>query len=50
MSIGDGLSQALKMFAKILKERNIILKTELENFTPRLAKKNGRPKTDMPCK
>lgn len=34
----------------MLNAKGYEIDTTLDNFTLRLAKKNGKPKTDMPCK
>lgn len=43
------MQNVLQLFRKMLLDNQILLNTEIENFIPRLSKKNGRPKTDMPC-
>jgi hypothetical protein len=37
------------VFKKKLEDKGYVMETSLSNYTLRLAKKNGKPKTDMPC-
>jgi hypothetical protein len=48
-SIEASLAAVLARFQQVLGELGYEMETGLDNYTLRLAKKNGKPKTDMPC-
>ena len=48
MTIEAAMLIALPSFKTALLAKGLSLDTQLHNFTPRLAKKSGKPKTDMP--
>ena len=50
MKVVEALAKALEEFNNILADEDKTLDMKLEYFSPRLAKKNGKPKTDLPCK
>jgi hypothetical protein len=47
--IETSVVEALEKFKEVLAQLGYEMETGLGNYTLRLAKKNGKPKTDMPC-